>query len=132
METRLASPVSLPLHSFSYHVPKEGVKTDEPIAPKVESAAEMEVFYVVEEMPSFNGGEPSIEFRKYIAQNLKYPPEAIVNGVSGRIIVKFIVDKDGKVVIPDQKTLAKAEGKPLDEVVVVSYRTLEKDAGNSR
>ncbi len=106
---------------------KEGVKGDEAVSPGVETIAESEIFYVVEEMPAFNGGEP-IEFRKYIAQNLKYPPEAIVNGVSGKIIVKFIVDKDGKVVIPDQKTLAKAEGKPLDEVVVVSYRTLEKDA----
>ncbi|MFO7670776.1 MAG: M56 family metallopeptidase [Bacteroidales bacterium] len=107
---------------------KEGVKADEPIAPMVESAAETEVFYVVEEMPSFNGGDPGIEFRKYIAHNLKYPKEASANGVTGRIIVRFLVTNEGKVVIPDQETLAKLEAKPLDEVVVVAYSSLQEDA----
>ena len=87
---------------------------------------ESEIFYVVEEMPTFNGGEP-IEFRKYIAQNLKYPPEAAEAGVTGRIITSFIVSKEGKVVIPEKEALAKAEGKALDEVVVVAYRSLEED-----
>ncbi len=106
---------------------KEGVKGDDPAAPEVEASAESEVFFVVEEMPTFNGGEP-IEFRKYIAKNLMYPKEAAANGVSGKIFIRFIVDKEGKVVIPDQETVAKMEGKPIDEVVVVTYRTLEKDA----
>lgn len=91
------------------------------------AVAESEIFYIVEEMPTFNGGEP-IEFRKYIARNLKYPQEAIDNGVTGKIIIKFFVTKEGKVVIPDQETLAKAEGKSLDEVVVAAYRTVEEDA----
>lgn len=91
------------------------------------AVAESEIFYIVEEMPTFNGGEP-VEFRKYIARNLKYPREAIDNGVTGKILVKFIVTKEGKVVIPDQETLAKAEAKPMDEVFVVAYRTVEEDA----
>ncbi len=91
--------------------------------------AESEIFYMVEEMPTFNGGEP-IEFRKYIAQNLKYPPEAKDAGVSGRIFTKFIITKEGKVVIPEKEALAQSEGKAIDEVVVVAYRTLEKDAEN--
>lgn len=92
-----------------------------------ELASESEVFIVVEDMPTFNGGEP-VEFRKYIAQNLKYPNEAVAEGVVGRIFIKFIVTKEGKVIVPDQETLAKAEGKPLEEVIVVAYRTLEKDS----
>ena len=70
---------------------------------------ESEIFYVVEEMPTFNGGEP-IEFRKYIAQNLKYPPEASEAGVTGRIITSFIVSKEGKVVIPEKEALAESAG----------------------
>ena len=105
---------------------KEGVKGDDP-APEVEAIAESEIFYQVDEMPTFNGGEP-IEFRKHIAKNLKYPTEAAENGVGGKIFIRFIVDKEGKVVIPDQETVAKMEGKPIEEVVVVTYRTLEKDA----
>ncbi|MEN8156938.1 MAG: M56 family metallopeptidase [Bacteroidota bacterium] len=88
------------------------------------NVAETEIFFIVEEMPTFNDGDPAIEFRKYIAQNLRYPKEAAENGVTGKIFIKFIVDHEGKVVIPDQETLAKAEGNPLDEVVVATYRSL--------
>ena len=63
-----------------------------------------EVFYIVEDMPTFNGGEPAIEFRKYIAQNLRYPDIAAENGISGRVIVQFAVNNKGKVV--DAKVVA--------------------------
>ena len=92
-----------------------------------EAQLDGEVFYVVEEMPTFNGGDPAMEFRKYIAQNVKYPKVAAENGVSGKIFIKFVVNTDGKVVVPDQETLSKIEQKPLDEVVVVTYRTLSPD-----
>ena len=63
-----------------------------------EEIDEEEVFYIVEDMPTFNGGDPAVEFRKYIAQNLQYPEIAAENGVSGRVIVQFAVDRTGKVV----------------------------------
>ena len=63
-----------------------------------EEFEEEEVFYIVEDMPTFNGGEPAIEFRKYIAQNLRYPEIAAENGISGRVIVQFAVNKNGRVV----------------------------------
>lgn len=57
-----------------------------------------EVFYVVEEMPTFNGGDPAPEFRQFIAKNLKYPPSAAQKGISGRVIVQFAVAESGQVV----------------------------------
>ena len=63
-----------------------------------EEIDEEEVFYIVEDMPTFNGGAPATEFRKYIAQNLRYPEIAAENGISGRVIVQFAVDKVGTVV----------------------------------
>lgn len=90
--------------------------------------AEDEVFFIVEEMPTFNGGEAK-EFRKFIAQNVIYPKEAKENGVTGKIFVKFIVNCEGKVIIPDKKMLAEAEAKPMDEVVVVAYRPIGDDSG---
>ena len=63
-----------------------------------EDIDEEEVFYIVEDMPTFNGGDPATEFRKYIAQNLQYPEIAAENGVSGRVIIQFAVNKTGKVV----------------------------------
>ena len=63
-----------------------------------EEIEEEEVFYIVEDMPTFNGGDPATEFRKYIAQNLQYPEIAAENGVSGRVIVQFAVSRTGQVV----------------------------------
>jgi len=103
------------------------IKDIEPAEELTAEAPEMEVFTVVEEMPTFNG-EEALEFRRYIAKNLIYPPEASEAGVTGRIIITFIVDKEGKVVVPDQKTMAQIEGKSIDEVVVVSYRKIAEDA----
>jgi len=58
---------------------------------------EEEVFFIVEDMPKFQG-EDGKEFRKYIAENVKYPEEAVKNGVTGKVIISFIVNKEGKVV----------------------------------
>ena len=55
-----------------------------------------EVFYIVEDMPKFKG-EDGKEFRKYIAENVRYPKEAVQNGTTGKVIVSFIVDKNGDV-----------------------------------
>jgi TonB family protein len=53
------------------------------------------VYYVVDIMPEYPGGE--LEFKKFIAMNVCYPPEARAKGATGRIYVKFIVDENGKV-----------------------------------
>ena len=63
-----------------------------------EEIDEEEVFFIVEDMPTFNGGDPATEFRKYIGQNLRYPEIAAENGISGRVIVQFAVNKVGQVV----------------------------------
>jgi TonB family protein len=56
-----------------------------------------ESFYVVDEMPTFNGGDAGKEFRKYIAENLQYPEIATKQGIEGRVIVQFMVNTAGKV-----------------------------------
>ncbi len=63
-----------------------------------EDIDEEEVFFIVEDMPTFNGGDPATEFRKYIGQNLRYPEIASENGISGRVIVQFAVNSKGQVV----------------------------------
>ncbi len=76
--------------------------------------------------PSFQGVE-TIEFRKYIVENLPYPEEAKENNVSGKIFIKFIVRKNGEVEIPYITELLpslKEDGAEMGEVVVVDYRPL--------
>lgn len=55
-------------------------------------------FVIVEDMPKFNGGDPQIEFRKFIAKNVRYPEIAEINGVSGIVMVQFVIDKKGNLV----------------------------------
>ena len=57
------------------------------------------VFMVVEQMPEFPGGEA--EMRKFIAENVQYPEDAKLSGASGTAYIKFVVDKNGKVTLPD-------------------------------
>lgn len=70
------------------------------VAPVVveEEVVEEEIFQVVEEMPSFPGGMG--ELMKYLGNNIKYPPVAQENGIQGRVIIQFVVEKDGSVANP--------------------------------
>jgi periplasmic protein TonB len=56
-----------------------------------------EVFFIVEDMPSFQGKGPEA-FREYIAKNLRYPEIAAENGISGRVFVQFAVNSRGDIV----------------------------------
>jgi len=94
---------------------------------KTTAADDSKIYYEVDEMPTFQGGEP-VEFRRFIAQNIRYPKEAAENSVTGKIIVKFVVRKNGKVEIPDARELAKLEGIDIDEVVVVAYRPINENS----
>jgi periplasmic protein TonB len=62
---------------------------------------EGKVFTVVEEMPSFPGGEEKLF--EYLSKGIKYPAIARENNITGRVYVNFVVDKDGK--IKDAKVL---------------------------
>lgn len=64
-----------------------------PPAPKPEVATK--VFDVVEEMPSFPGGSAAL--MSYLNSNTKYPVVAQENGVQGRVIISFVVERDGSI-----------------------------------
>ncbi|NHB67898.1 energy transducer TonB [Perlabentimonas gracilis] len=57
---------------------------------------EEEIFVIVEDMPSFQGGDIN-KFREYINRNLKYPEIAAENGIQGRVILSFVVEPAGNV-----------------------------------
>lgn len=54
-----------------------------------------EVLTHVEQMPKFPGGDA--ELYKFISNNLNYPAMAIENNVQGRVVVQFVVTKDGSI-----------------------------------
>lgn len=57
------------------------------------------IFEVVDEQPEFPGGTG--EMMKYISKTLKYPEDAFKNNVQGRVIVRFIITKDGSIKNPE-------------------------------
>ena len=65
------------------------------IMQKVNTEDDDDIFDVVEEMPVFPGGQTGL--MEFIAKNLRYPVKAQKEGIQGRVIARFIVEKDGSV-----------------------------------
>ena len=66
----------------------------------VEEEAEDKIFEVVEEQPIPPGG--SIEaMLKIIQKNLRYPEQALDHEIQGRVVVRFVVERDGSVSKPE-------------------------------
>ena len=70
---------------------KEVIAT-EPVKPKEE---ENKVFDVVEQMPSYPGGMGAL--MQYLSSHIKYPVIAEENGIQGRVICTFVVERDGSI-----------------------------------
>jgi len=65
------------------------------VATQEEEKEETAVFFIVEEMPEFPGGQ--LALRTFIAQSIKYPVIAQENGIQGKVFVNFVVGKDGTI-----------------------------------
>lgn len=60
-----------------------------------EQVADDQIFDFLEEMPVFPGGEA--EMMKWLNKNVQYPTLASENGIQGRVMVGFVVERDGSV-----------------------------------
>ena len=78
-------------------------------------------FVQVDEMPVFPGG--NIAILKYIADNSRYPEEAKKNKITGKVIVRFIVEKDCSV---SEVTILQSVNPELDAEAVRVVKTLPK------
>ena len=72
----------------------------EPLRPR-----SVDIYDVVEQMPSFPGGSKAL--MEYLDKNIKYPVSAQKNLLEGRVILQFIVDKKGR--LSDIKVVKKVE-----------------------
>lgn len=80
-----------------------------------------EVFFIVEDMPEFPGGD--LALRAYIANQIKYPVIAQENGIQGKVYVTFVVGKDGSV---SNATIARGVDASLDKEALRVVSTLPK------
>ncbi|MDD3038433.1 energy transducer TonB [Bacteroides sp.] len=67
-----------------------------PVQVVEEEPEEQTIFEVVEQMPEFPGGQAAL--MQYLGKNIKYPTIAQEQGTQGRVIVQFVVNKDGSIV----------------------------------
>lgn len=84
-----------------------------------EKNASDQIFQSVEQMPEFPGGVA--ELMKYVANNVHYPETARINEIQGRVVVRFVVEKDGSV--GDVK-VARSKDPDLDREAVRVVKTL--------
>lgn len=72
-----------------------------PVGPVVEADDDDRIYEMVEENAQFPGGDA--ECFKWLSEHIKYPSICVEQGVQGRVIVNFVVNRDGSIV--DVKTV---------------------------
>ena len=91
-----------------------------PTAKANDPAAEQgEVFQVVEEQPMFPGGMQ--ELMKFMQTNIRYPKEAQDRGIQGRVIVQFVVNKDGSI---NEECVVRSVDSQLDAEAIRIIRSM--------
>ena len=82
---------------------------------------EEEIFVAVEQQAEFPGGQGAL--MKWLSQNVRYPETAQQNDVQGRVIVKFVVEKDGSI---GTATILKGVDKDLDREALRVVKKMPK------
>ncbi len=111
-EEQKPQPVEVPKQTTQLEIVQDDVETEDininaeveqnevideyvPVEVEEEEVVEQEIFQIVEEMPSYPGGDQKL--MEYIAKNIKYPQIARESGIQGRVFVGFVVEPDGHV-----------------------------------
>ena len=137
-EEQKPQPVEVPKQTTQLEIVQDDVETEdlninaeveqnevieEYVAPEVveEEVVEQEIFQIVEEMPSFPGGEGKL--MEYVAKNIKYPQIARETGIQGRVFVGFVVEPDGSI---SNVKLLRGIGGGCDEEAMRVIKSLPK------
>ena len=137
-EEQKPQPVEVPKQTTQLEIVQDDVETEdlninaeveqnevieEYVAPEVveEEVVEQEIFQIVEEMPSFPGGEAKL--MEYVAKNIKYPQIARETGIQGRVFVGFVVEPDGSI---SNVKLLRGIGGGCDEEAMRVIKSLPK------
>ena len=112
----LTAPFTHEHYDYTYAIEKE--------QPQESEEVETDVVNIPEQLPSFPGGD--VELMTWLNKNTNYPKEAEESGVQGRVLVQFIVEKDGRVTSPK---VVKTTGLdiPSDTVVVANRKDMTEE-----
>jgi protein TonB len=107
---------STDLDNIHEHIVDVVVEVKKPVVDKPE-----EVFTSVEQMPQFPGGDEAL--MKFLSSHINYPPMAAENNVQGKVILQFVVGKDGRV---GEVKIARSVDKDLDKEAMRVVKSLPK------
>lgn len=99
---------------------QEVVKVVEEVKPEPKPK-EDEIFVAVEQQAEFPGGQAAL--MKWLSNNIRYPEAAQQNDIQGRVIVKFVVEKDGSI---GNATIVKGVDKDLDREALRVVKKMPK------
>ncbi len=101
--------------------PKEEKKEEPKPEPKKEEPKPQadEVFQSAAHMPSYPGGDAAL--MKYLSDHLRYPQAAADNNIQGKVIVQFVVEKNGKI---GEVKVARSVDKDLDREAIRVCKSL--------
>ncbi|MEG2365712.1 MAG: energy transducer TonB [Alistipes sp.] len=106
---------------------------DAAVAPIVkveeEEIVEDQPFITVEKMPTFQGGDLNT-FRTWVQSNLVFPQIAIENGISGKVTVSFVIEKDGR--LTNIQVIQSPDRSLADEAVRVLKKSPKWNPGKQR
>lgn len=95
------------------HITLKGAKTS--------NSSTSEVLNQAEKMPEFPGG--TTELMNWLTQNIKYPESAVKEKLNGRVVVKFVVNKDGSI---GETTVVRSIHPDLDKEAVRVVKAMPK------
>lgn len=99
---------------------QEQVVVKEP-EPEVVKPKEEEIFVAVEQQAEFPGGQAAL--MKWLSNNIRYPESAQQNDIQGRVVVKFVVEKDGSI---GQATIVRGVDRDLDREALRVVKKMPK------
>ena len=73
----------------------ENTEVIQQVEVKEEVIEDDQPFLIAETMPSFQGGDLN-KFRTWVQQNIRFPQIALENGIQGRVVLSFVIEKDGR------------------------------------
>ena len=97
------------------------LQLNQKVVDEVPDETATKVFDVVEQMPSFPGGDAAL--MSFLNKNIKYPVIAEENGIQGRVVATFVVERDGS--ITDVKVI-KSVDPSLDKEAVRVLKSMPK------
>lgn len=108
---------------------EDDVEIVQQVAVEEEEIVEEQPFLVAETMPSFQGGSLN-DFRNWVQSKVRYPAIAQENGISGKVVLTFVIEKDGR--LTNIQVLQTPDRSLSDEAIRVLQQSPKWSPGKQR